>query len=48
MDADLFEFSKGMAIRVSGTEHYILAKGRRGQGDGKSGWESDLFSGLDS
>src|SRR5690606_35512116 len=28
------------------TEHYVLAAGPRGPGEGPHGWESDLFAGL--
>lgn len=29
-----------------GVEHFVLAAGERGPGDGQDGWESDLFAGL--
>jgi N-acetyl-1-D-myo-inositol-2-amino-2-deoxy-alpha-D-glucopyranoside deacetylase len=36
------EFAAGFL----GVEHYVLAAGERGPGDGPYGWESDLFAGL--
>jgi len=30
-----------------GLEHFMLAAGARGPGDGEHGWESDLFAGVD-
>jgi len=30
-----------------GVEHFTLAYGKKGPGDGPHGWERDLFAGLD-
>jgi N-acetyl-1-D-myo-inositol-2-amino-2-deoxy-alpha-D-glucopyranoside deacetylase len=38
------EFAEGFL----GVEHYVLAAGGRGPGEGPYGWESDLFAGLDA
>jgi N-acetyl-1-D-myo-inositol-2-amino-2-deoxy-alpha-D-glucopyranoside deacetylase len=40
----LFDEASGMSF---GQEHYILARGERGPGEGPFNWEQDLFAGLD-
>ena len=29
-------------------EHYILARGEKGPGAGRYGWEDDLFAGIEA
>jgi N-acetyl-1-D-myo-inositol-2-amino-2-deoxy-alpha-D-glucopyranoside deacetylase len=44
----LFSIAGNFGGEFMGVEYFTLATGERGKGDGPYGWESDLFSGLDS
>ncbi len=45
VDGWVFALSNNLPQRAFGREYYILAEGPRGGGDGRLGWESDLFAG---
>lgn len=45
-DSWLHTLAGGPGEGFLGLEHYVLASGRRGPGEGTYGWESDLFAGL--
>ena len=47
VDGPFFALSHGRGQQVLATEHYVLAQGRRGPGDGPDGREDDLFAGLE-
>ena len=47
VDSPFFALSDGVGRRAFGHEYYTLLAGPRGQGGGLSGWERDLFAGLD-
>ncbi|MEU8078446.1 N-acetyl-1-D-myo-inositol-2-amino-2-deoxy-alpha-D-glucopyranoside deacetylase [Catellatospora citrea] len=42
----LYSIAGNFGQEFMGVEHYTLAHGVRGRGDGPYGWETDLFSGL--
>jgi N-acetyl-1-D-myo-inositol-2-amino-2-deoxy-alpha-D-glucopyranoside deacetylase len=42
----LYSIAGNFGQEFMGVEHYTLAVGERGRGDGPYGWETDLFSGL--
>jgi N-acetyl-1-D-myo-inositol-2-amino-2-deoxy-alpha-D-glucopyranoside deacetylase len=42
----LFSLAGNFGTEFMGVEHYLLAKGERGPGTGRNGWEEDLFAGL--
>jgi N-acetyl-1-D-myo-inositol-2-amino-2-deoxy-alpha-D-glucopyranoside deacetylase len=44
----LYSIAGNFGGEFMGVEYYALADGRRGPGEGPFGWESDLFSGLDT
>ena len=46
VDGPFFALSNGIGQQAFGREHYILARGERGPGDGPDGREADLFAGL--
>ncbi len=46
VDGPFFALSNNLGMRAFGREHYTLARGERGPGDGPNGWETDLFAGL--
>jgi N-acetyl-1-D-myo-inositol-2-amino-2-deoxy-alpha-D-glucopyranoside deacetylase len=46
VDSPFFALSDRVGQRALGVEYYTLLAGRRGQGDGSRGRESDLFAGL--
>ena len=46
VDGPFFALSNGVGQQAFGIEHYILARGERGPGDGPDGREDDLFAGL--
>ncbi|MCW2665831.1 MAG: 1D-myo-inosityl-2-acetamido-2-deoxy-alpha-D-glucopyranoside deacetylase [Frankiales bacterium] len=46
VDGPFFALSNGVGQQAFGREHYILARGERGPGDGPDGRETDLFAGL--
>jgi N-acetyl-1-D-myo-inositol-2-amino-2-deoxy-alpha-D-glucopyranoside deacetylase len=46
VDGPFFALSNGVGQKVFGTEHFVLARGERGPGDGPHGREDDLFAGL--
>ena len=46
LDGPFFALSNNIGQKAFGIEHYILALGERGPGDGPQGRESDLFAGL--
>ena len=45
-DSWLFSIATGFGTDDGGVEHFRLAYGERGPGEGPLGWESDLFAGL--
>jgi N-acetyl-1-D-myo-inositol-2-amino-2-deoxy-alpha-D-glucopyranoside deacetylase len=47
-DGPFFALSDGLGEDVWGWEHYRLVKGVAGQRDPETGWETDLFAGLDA
>jgi N-acetyl-1-D-myo-inositol-2-amino-2-deoxy-alpha-D-glucopyranoside deacetylase len=47
LDGPFFALSDNVGLKAFGVEHYVLAEGSRGPGDGPHGRESDLFAGLD-
>ncbi|HEU0102635.1 MAG TPA: N-acetyl-1-D-myo-inositol-2-amino-2-deoxy-alpha-D-glucopyranoside deacetylase [Mycobacteriales bacterium] len=46
VDGPFFALSNNVGQRAFGVEHFVLARGERGPGDGALGRESDLFGGL--
>jgi len=46
VDGFFFALSNKLGFRAFGLEHYTLARGERGPGEGPNGWETDLFAGL--
>ena len=46
LDGPFFTLSNKIGQKAFGIEHYILALGERGPGDGPHGRETDLFAGL--
>jgi N-acetyl-1-D-myo-inositol-2-amino-2-deoxy-alpha-D-glucopyranoside deacetylase len=44
----LFTMAANFGQEFMGVEHYTLAAGSKGPGDGRHAWEADLFAGLDS
>ncbi|MDP9497798.1 MAG: N-acetyl-1-D-myo-inositol-2-amino-2-deoxy-alpha-D-glucopyranoside deacetylase [Actinomycetota bacterium] len=46
VDGPFFALSNNVGQRAFGIEHYVLARGERGPGDGPLGREDDLFAGL--
>jgi N-acetyl-1-D-myo-inositol-2-amino-2-deoxy-alpha-D-glucopyranoside deacetylase len=48
VDSPFFALSDRVGRRALGVEHYTLLAGPRGPGAGSSGWENDLFAGIDS
>jgi N-acetyl-1-D-myo-inositol-2-amino-2-deoxy-alpha-D-glucopyranoside deacetylase len=46
VDGPFFALSNNVGQRAFGVEHYILARGEPGPGDGPHGRESDLFAGV--
>jgi N-acetyl-1-D-myo-inositol-2-amino-2-deoxy-alpha-D-glucopyranoside deacetylase len=47
VDSPFFALSDMVGQRALGHEYYTLLAGPRGPGNGRAGWESDLFAGLD-
>lgn len=47
VDGPFFQLSDRIGAQMWGLEFYRLAKGRRGPVDPETGWETDLFAGLD-
>jgi N-acetyl-1-D-myo-inositol-2-amino-2-deoxy-alpha-D-glucopyranoside deacetylase len=47
VDGPFFALSNNVGQRAFGLEHYVLARGERGPGNGPEGREDDLFAGLD-
>jgi N-acetyl-1-D-myo-inositol-2-amino-2-deoxy-alpha-D-glucopyranoside deacetylase len=47
VDGPFFALSNGVGQQAFGVEHYILARGERGPGDGPQGREADLFAALE-
>jgi N-acetyl-1-D-myo-inositol-2-amino-2-deoxy-alpha-D-glucopyranoside deacetylase len=47
VDGPFFALSDGVGRRAFGHEYYTLLAGPRGSSSGPSGWERDLFAGLD-
>lgn len=47
VDGPFFALSNNVGQKAFGMEHYVLARGERGPGDGPAGREDDLFAGLD-
>ena len=46
VDGPFFALSNGVGQQAFGVEHYVLARGERGPGEGPHGRETDLFAGL--
>lgn len=46
VDGPFFALSNRIGHQAMGREHYILARGALGPGDGPNGWETDLFAGV--
>jgi N-acetyl-1-D-myo-inositol-2-amino-2-deoxy-alpha-D-glucopyranoside deacetylase len=46
VDGPFFALSNGIGHRAFGIEHFVLARGPRGDGAGPHGREQDLFAGL--
>ena len=46
VDGPFFALSNNIGQRAFGIEHYTLARGERGPGEGPNGWETDLFAGV--
>jgi N-acetyl-1-D-myo-inositol-2-amino-2-deoxy-alpha-D-glucopyranoside deacetylase len=42
----LFTIAANFGQEFMGVEHFTLASGAKGPGDGRHGWEADLFAGL--
>ena len=47
VDGPFFALSNGVGQRAFGVEHFVLARGPRGDGAGPYGREQDLFAGLE-
>ncbi len=47
VDGPFFALSNNIGQKAFGVEHYVLARGERGPGEGPNGWEDDLFAGLE-
>ena len=47
VDGPFFALSNNIGQKAFGVEHYVLARGERGPGEGPNGWESDLFAGVE-
>jgi N-acetyl-1-D-myo-inositol-2-amino-2-deoxy-alpha-D-glucopyranoside deacetylase len=47
-DGPFFALADGLGEDMWGWEHYRLVKGVAGERDQETGWESDLFAGLDA
>ncbi len=45
-DGWLFSLADNIGAEAMGVEHYVLALGKRGPGEGEYDWETDLFAGL--
>ena len=45
VDGPFFALSNNVGQRAFGVEHFVLARGERGPGDGPMGREDDLFAG---
>ncbi len=43
----LYTIASNFGAEFMGVEHYTLARGAKGPGTGRYGWEGDLFAGLD-
>ncbi len=46
VDGPFFALSNNVGQQAFGSEHFEIAIGTRGPGDGPNGWETDLFAGL--
>ena len=46
VEGPFFALSNHLGHKIWADEHYRLVRGRPGEGDGGSGWETDLFSGV--
>jgi N-acetyl-1-D-myo-inositol-2-amino-2-deoxy-alpha-D-glucopyranoside deacetylase len=46
VDGPFFALADNVGLQAFGTEHYVLARGPRGEGVGPLGREGDLFAGL--
>ncbi|HEX5495107.1 MAG TPA: N-acetyl-1-D-myo-inositol-2-amino-2-deoxy-alpha-D-glucopyranoside deacetylase [Mycobacteriales bacterium] len=47
VDFPFFALADNVGQQVMAIEHYTLVRGERGAGHGPSGWESDLFAGVE-
>jgi N-acetyl-1-D-myo-inositol-2-amino-2-deoxy-alpha-D-glucopyranoside deacetylase len=47
-DSWLYTIASNYGAEFMGVEHYTLARGTRGPGNGPHGWEDDLFAGIDA
>jgi N-acetyl-1-D-myo-inositol-2-amino-2-deoxy-alpha-D-glucopyranoside deacetylase len=46
VDGPFFALADGVGLRAFGREHFTLARGERGPGEGEGGREDDLFAGV--
>jgi N-acetyl-1-D-myo-inositol-2-amino-2-deoxy-alpha-D-glucopyranoside deacetylase len=46
-DSWLYSMASNYGAEFLGVEHFMLARGAKGKGTGRFGWEDDLFAGLD-
>jgi len=47
-DSWLYTLASSFGAEFLGVEHYILARGEKGPGAGRYGWEDDLFAGIEA
>jgi N-acetyl-1-D-myo-inositol-2-amino-2-deoxy-alpha-D-glucopyranoside deacetylase len=47
-DSWLYTLASNFGAEFMGVEHYILARGVKGPGVGRHGWENDLFAGIEA
>jgi N-acetyl-1-D-myo-inositol-2-amino-2-deoxy-alpha-D-glucopyranoside deacetylase len=47
-DSWLYTLASSFGAEFMGVEHYILARGEKGPGSGRYGWEDDLFAGIEA
>jgi len=47
-DSWLYTLANSFGAEFMGVEHFILARGVKGPGSGRYGWEDDLFAGIEA
>jgi N-acetyl-1-D-myo-inositol-2-amino-2-deoxy-alpha-D-glucopyranoside deacetylase len=47
-DSWLYTLASSFGAEFMGLEHFVLARGVKGPGEGRFGWENDLFAGIDA